>query len=451
MKWEYDTDDDIAALATPYVRSAIAVIRTAGAHCIEKAARCFSRPKALTAAAGGTFLYGKITDPQTGEPVDEVVVSVSRAPHSYTGGDCVEISCHGSLPGIDAVLAALRAAGFRDAGPGEFTMRAFIAGKLDLTQAEAVAALIDSKTKTGHLSSLYALGGHISEELDEIRLMLIRASAAVEVQLDYAEDDLDDKVEIPVDDLRDALRRLRRLVDSYRMSRMMREGVRIALAGRTNSGKSSLFNRLLKENRSIVSDLHGTTRDYLEENVSVDGIPAVLYDTAGLRLTGDAVESEGIERTRKVLDACDLVLYVLNAADGETEEDRQRMAQLTVPYLKIWNKTDLKPAPAGIGCAVSALTGEGVPQLIAAVAERLRQSAGGSDGAQTAAVSDRQRQLLERAVAAVEAALADNGGSVLDGIAIELKEALDAVGELTGETASPDILDAVFSRFCVGK
>lgn len=451
MKWEYDTDEDIAALATPYGRSAIAVIRTAGAGCIEKAARCFSRPKALLSAKGGTFLYGKIINPQTGAAADEVIVCVSRAPRSYTGGDTVEINCHGSLPGIEAVLAALKAAGFRDAAPGEFTMRAFVAGKLDLTQAEAVASLIDSKTQKGHLSSLYALAGNISEQLAEIRTLLIRASAAVEVQLDYAEDDLDDKVEVPIDDLREASRRLRTLLDSYKMSRILREGTRIALAGRTNSGKSSLFNRLLKENRSIVSDVHGTTRDYLEETVSIDGIPAVLYDTAGLRSTADAIESEGIERTQKVLDACDLVLYVLNAAEGETEEDRRQTAQLSVPFVKVWNKSDLKPSAVADAAAVSALTGEGIGELIAVIADRLRRNAAATEGEAPFAVTERQRRLLEKALAAVNAALNDSCGTVLDGIALELKEALDALGELTGESASADILDAVFSRFCVGK
>ena len=204
MTGKYDTEDEIAALATPRAAGAIAVIRTSGKRCLEKASRCFSRPKALKAAPGGTFLYGKILDPATKEAVDEVIVSVSRAPRSYTGGDCLEISCHGGIPGVGAVLAALRAVGFRDALPGEFTLRAFINGKLDLTQAEAVASLIDAKTKTMHEASLRTLDGAVFRELSEIRRILIDASAAVEVQLDYAEDDLDDAVAVPVHCFRDS-------------------------------------------------------------------------------------------------------------------------------------------------------------------------------------------------------------------------------------------------------
>ena len=450
MKREYDTEDDIAALATPRAVGAIAVIRTSGKRCLEKAARCFSRPKALKAAEGGTFLYGKILHPTTKEPIDDVIVSVSRAPRSYTGGDCLEISCHGGIPGVDAVLAALREAGFRDAEPGEFTMRAFINGKLDLTQAEAVASLIDAKTKAMHTASLRTLDGAVSRELSEIRRILIDVSAAVEVQLDYAEDDLDDAVVVPAAELEEAALRLRRLSDSYKVGRLMREGVKIALAGRTNSGKSSLFNRLLNEERSIVSDIHGTTRDYLEESVTIAGFPVVLYDTAGLRRSDDRIEAEGIERAHRILDACDLVLYVVNAVDGETDEDRRRLERIRTPILKVINKIDLKAPPAGFnGIPVSAATGEGLSGLIEALADRLKSEAGTAE--LPFAVNERQAQLVRRALTAVEAALTDNGGAVLDGIAIELKEALDAVGELTGETASPDILDAVFSRFCVGK
>lgn len=450
MKREYDTEDDIAALATPRAVGAIAVIRTSGKRCLEKAARCFSRPKALKAAEGGTFLYGKILHPTTKEPIDDVIVSVSRAPRSYTGGDCLEISCHGGIPGVDAVLAALREVGFRDAEPGEFTMRAFINGKLDLTQAEAVASLIDAKTKAMHTASLRTLDGAVSRELSEIRRILIDVSAAVEVQLDYAEDDLDDAVVVPVAELEEAALRLRRLSDSYKVGRLMREGVKIALAGRTNSGKSSLFNRLLNEERSIVSDIHGTTRDYLEESVTIAGFPVVLYDTAGLRRSDDRIEAEGIERAHRILDACDLVLYVVNAVDGETDEDRRRLERIRTPILKVINKIDLKTPPAGFnGIPVSAATGEGLSGLIEALADRLKSEAGTSEP--PFAVNERQSQLVRRALTAVEAALADGGGVVLDGIAMELKEALDAVGELTGETASADILDAVFSRFCVGK
>ena len=450
MKREYDTEDDIAALATPRAVGAIAVIRTSGKRCLEKAARCFSRPKALKAAEGGTFLYGKILHPTTKEPIDDVIVSVSRAPRSYTGGDCLEISCHGGIPGVDAVLAALRAVGFRDALPGEFTLRAFINGKLDLTQAEAVASLIDAKTKTMHEASLRTLDGAVFRELSEIRRILIDASAAVEVQLDYAEDDLDDAVAVPVAELEEAALRLRRLADSYKVGRLMREGVKVALSGRTNSGKSSLFNRLLNEERSIVSDIHGTTRDYLEESVTVAGFPVVLYDTAGLRSSGDRVEAAGIERARRILDACDFVLYVVSAADGETDEDRRCLGQIRRPVLKVINKIDLKAPPAGYdGVPVSAATGEGLSGLVDALAVRLKSAAGTAE--LPFAVNERQAQLVRRALTAVEAALADGGGVVLDGIAMELKEALDAVGELTGETASADILDAVFSRFCVGK
>ena len=433
----------IVALSTAVGRSAIAVVRMSGDDCVEIAKKIFSpfpcQPNLLKPGVLKTRNF------------DEHAMCVYfAAPRSYTGEDVVEFHCHGGTAVPQAVIEACLDSGAVMAQNGEFSKRAFINGKLDLTQAEAVASLIDAKTKAMHTASLRTLDGAVSRELSEIRRILIDASAAVEVQLDYAEDDLDDAVAVPVAELEEAALRLRRLSDSYKVGRLMREGVKIALAGRTNSGKSSLFNRLLNEERSIVSDIHGTTRDYLEESVTIAGFPVVLYDTAGLRRSDDRIEAEGIERAHRILDACDLVLYVVNAVDGETDEDRRRLERIRTPILKVINKIDLKAPPAGFnGIPVSAATGEGLSGLIEALADRLKSEAGTSEP--PFAVNERQSQLVRQALTAVEAALADNGGAVLDGIAIELKEALDAVGELTGETASPDILAAVFSRFCVGK
>ncbi|MBN2628622.1 MAG: tRNA uridine-5-carboxymethylaminomethyl(34) synthesis GTPase MnmE, partial [Spirochaetales bacterium] len=348
----YNRDDMIGALATPLAESALAVIRCSGPGIIEACAELFRPGKALAEAPGNTLVYGKIVDPDTGAVLDEVLASVFRAPRSYTGQDSVEFSCHGSLPGVQAVLGLLRKRGIRQASPGEFTFRAFLNGKMDLTRAEAVQEIVSAKSAASQSLALNRLSGAIEREINRIKDDLLLLVAAVSIALDYPEDEIDDRVVLDESRLDRAAQGIDRLLATYRTGQIYRDGVRLVLTGRTNAGKSSLFNLILREERSIVSEVHGTTRDYLESWISLGGIPVRLYDTAGLRDADNPVEREGIRRAGEIVDRANLILYLVDASEGLNGEDRAFLAarrEGTPPVIPLWNKADLsdKPAPAG--------------------------------------------------------------------------------------------------------
>ncbi len=450
----YDTDELITALATPWGESALAAVRTSGNGCIEAASVCFSRSEAIAAAESGTIQYALMCDPATGEAVDEVTAAVYRAPSGYTGQDSVEIFCHGSLPGIQRILEILHAAGFRDARPGEFTLRAFINGKLDLTRAEAVQELVTAKSRKAHSLALGRLSGNLFREIDAVKQQLVELLSAVEVQLDYAEDEIEELVAIPADHLRLLQQTAARLAETYRTGRLYAEGARVVLAGRTNSGKSSLFNLFLKEDRSIVSEIHGTTRDYIESWITVRGVPIRLFDTAGYRFAEDVIEAEGIRRSEKIAGAADLVLYLIDGSRGLAAGEKKDLQKTfkNIPTLLIWNKTDIShEAPPAGSIAVSAVSGAGFADLEKAIITRL---AGKDISQETDSMIDslRQKELLEQA-AEYLAAAADSIDErmPLDITAPEIAGAIDALGEITGEITSADILDKIFSGFCVGK
>ena len=453
---EYNTDDSIAALATGWEESALAVIRTSGSDCIQRASEVFSNSSSLLAAEGGRVVYGFVINPDTGEKVDEVLAAVFRAPKSYTGEDSVEFFCHGGLPAVSTMLAALKRGGFRDAGPGEFTMRAFINGKLDLTRAEAVHEIVTAKTARAHGLALNRLSGALEERIDRLKKRIVDMLSQVELLLDYPEDELDGQAsEYPLDE--GELSRLgqdvEHLAESFKAGRVFREGVPVALAGRTNAGKSSLFNLLLKEDRAIVSEIHGTTRDYIESWITVNGIPLRLFDTAGLRASENPVEAEGIKRSGAVIADAGIVLYLVDSDEGLNAEDENFIAQFEDPsrLILLWSKVDQggKAAPPGF-LSVSAMTSEGLSGLEQALAE----AALGKKGLDDDVVIDsiRQRDLLLRAAEAVRTARSAAAEEApLDVAAMELKDAVDALGEITGEVSSADILNNIFSNFCVGK
>lgn len=453
---EYNTDDSIAALATGWEESALAVIRTSGADCISMASAVFSNSKGLLSAEGGTIVYGFVINPDTGERVDEVLAAVFRAPKSYTGEDSVEFFCHGGLPAVSTMLASLKRGGFRDAGPGEFTMRAFINGKLDLTRAEAVHEIVTAKTARAHSLALNRLSGALENRIDGLKKRIVDMLSSVELLLDYPEDELDGQTaEYPLyeDQLKALSLDVERLAESFSAGRVFREGVPVALAGRTNAGKSSLFNLLLKEDRAIVSEIHGTTRDYIESWITVKGIPLRLFDTAGLRNSENPVEAEGIKRSGEVIADAGIVLYLVDSAAGLDDEDRNFIENFEDKshLILLWSKTDMGAVPPPPGfIPVSAVSGEGLSGLEAALAE----SAIGKKGLEDEVVIDsiRQRDLLKRAAEAirkVQSAAAVE--APLDAAAMELKDAVDALGEITGEVSSADILNNIFSNFCVGK
>jgi len=446
----YSTDDCIAALATPWGRSALAVIRTSGPGAVELLAPAFSRPRKLRDAAGGGMIHGFLMDPASGEKVDEVVLGVFRGPKSYTGEDSVEIFCHGSPPGIDGILGLLRGLGFRPAEPGEFTFRAFFHGRMDLTRAEAVTEIVAAETRKAHSLALHRLAGTLAARIDEAKALLIRARAAVEIGLDYPEGEAPE-VPLPLEETARAAEVLRRLLATYREGLLHRDGARVALAGRTNAGKSSLFNLFLREERSIVSEEPGTTRDYIESRLDLGGVPVLLYDTAGLRDSSDPAETEGVRRARTLIDGAALVVYLVDAAFGETREDREALDDLGPRALAVWNKIDLAPGPAPEGrLRLSTRTGEGFPELAAEILRRLR---GGEAPAGDEPVIDsaRQKTLLERGLRALERFQARAGRLPLDVVGEDLAEALRVLGEITGETTSDEVLAQMFSRFCLGK
>lgn len=445
----YDTLDPICALATPWSPSALAVIRTTGQGSIEAFSRFFSRPKALLGAPGHSALHGRVVD-ATGQTLDDVVVTVYRGPASSTGQDGVEISAHGSLPGLRSILGALTTGGFRPAGPGEFTLRAFLNGKLDLTEAEAVHEVVTAKTSRAQSLALERLSGAVSDRIDGLKNDLVGVVALLNVQLDYAEDDVAD-LDPPVAALEAVLTQTRALAATYRTGRVYQDGLRVALVGQTNAGKSSLFNLFLKEDRSIVSDEHGTTRDWLEAWVSLDGVPLRLIDTAGLRDTDNKVEREGIRRSREVIDSADVLLYLVDGTRGADDADRSFLEEHAADprLVTVLTKADLVATRAP-GLWVSSATAEGFDALEAALKAQVPQAPEGGGGAVIDSL--RQKQLLDRACAALETALAGaRTGVPLDMLFLDVKEALDAFGEITGEVTSADILTRMFSGFCVGK
>ncbi len=454
-------DDPIAAAATPFGRSALAIVRCSGEGCIELLAPAFNRPDALRAAKGHTVLYGRLLDRDV---VDELTAIVYRAPKSYTGEDSVELVCHGNPVTIEAILSLLRRLGFRAAEPGEFTLRAFLAGKLDLTQAEAVAELIESRTQRSRVLALHRLSGSVAQRINAVKHHLVDVSAAVEIHLDYPEED-SGEVEAPIAAVEAAISDLARLGATYATGKRLRDGVPVAIAGRTNAGKSSLFNLLLREDRSIVSEVHGTTRDYIEQGIELNGVPVTLYDTAGLRETVEQIESEGIRRSEQIMANAAAVIYLVDGAEPPSEDRwryeleavRQRSGATVVP---VWHKIDLviEGAQPSVGAAVpegfvgvSSVTGEGLDRLREALREAVLPDAGLESEA-AVIESDRQKELIERALAALRSVRAGLHDDVpLDLIAVDLQDALSALGEITGEVSSDDILDAMFSKFCVGK
>ncbi len=457
----YQTEEPIAALATPFASSALAVVRTSGTGAVDLVARCFSRPRRLRQAAHGTLHHGVFSDPESREAIDDVVLGVYRAPGGYTGEESVEIFCHGSLPGIQRILEALRAVGFRDAQPGEFTFRAFINGKMDLTRAEAVQEIVGSKSGKAHSFAFQRLSGTLHQRIDEQKQELADVLSILELQLDYAEDEIEEEIPVPAETIEAAAGRLQQLADTYQAGRLYHEGVTIALAGKTNAGKSSLFNLFLKQDRSIVSDVHGTTRDYIESWIALEGVPVRLYDTAGFRYIGiddaDDIEQEGMLRSRDVVDRAELVLYVCDGVAGlnDQEQDLFHQKRQDPRYLFLWNKCDspeVSPSPEG-ALPVSAHSGEGFARLEAEILRRLPGSAGEASRDQEVMIdSFRQKELLDRAVSALrEAHRAVGTAMPMDVIASELQEALAALGELTGALTPDDILDRIFSGFCVGK
>ncbi|NLM01040.1 MAG: tRNA uridine-5-carboxymethylaminomethyl(34) synthesis GTPase MnmE [Treponema sp.] len=467
----YTPEEPIAAIATALAPSALAIIRTSGKDCIQLVSRIFSRPKTLLNAEGNSLVYGWIEDSMTNQTekkvkIDEVMLGIYKAPKSFTGEDMVEIFCHGGTRSVLAIYSVLLKNGFRQAEKGEFTFRGFINGKTDLTKAEAIREIIDSRTDAARSRAAGRLSGNLFNQIDEVKRLIIDTVASIEVEIEYPEDEETIADVFNKENLFSAEKKLIQLSKSWAAEKLYQDGARIILCGKTNAGKSSLFNVLLKEERAIVSDIEGTTRDWLESWISFDGIPARLFDTAGLRITDDTIEKRGVEMTKDLSRDADLILYVIDSFIGKTQEDDEFINYTKkegIPLVIVFNKSDKKQTDMKQNDSVqnhfvnvSAKTGYGIDKLTKLVREIL-QGNNKTDRQSAGLGSQRQKIAVDEALECVQHALGkgDDGHIVLelplDAIVQDLENALVALSEITGETSPEDILDSIFSNFCVGK
>ncbi len=454
-------DDTIAAIATPLGEGGLAVIRISGPRALAVADGCFvpagkSGPRP-SAAPTHTLHYGRIL--HRGRPVDEVMLAVMRAPRTLTREDVVEITCHGGMLAAKAVLDAVLENGARAAGPGEFTRRAFLNGRIDLAQAEAVADLIQARTELALAAANEQLAGRLSQRVNQLRDDLLKILAHVEAHIDFPDED------IAPDTRQQLLARLERgigfmdgLLRTADEGRILRRGIRAAIIGRPNAGKSSLLNQLLGHDRAIVSPVPGTTRDTIEETANIRGLPVVFVDTAGLREAGDDIEAEGIRRSREALERAELVLHVLDGSEPLTAQDERYLAEFGGKMrILVRNKADLTPRlalPAGLNAPVievSCLAGTGIEALKDAIKEAVWAGKVGAEMLEVM-INSRHQEALGRAGAATQRAIkALRENLTPELVAMDLRIATDAVGEIVGRTATEDLLDVIFSQFCIGK
>ena len=469
---------DSCAIAAQASQGAIALIRTSGEQSLELLARVFSRPRALLEAKGNSVVYGWIKN-QAGVLIDEALVNVYRSPRSYTGEDGADISCHGGSAAAYAILETLRKTGFKDALPGEFTFRAFLNGKIDLTRSESVMELVSARTKGALEHAVQRLSGALEKEIKTIRDTLLEAVSAAELYLDYPEDETGEELlntALYRTAAEDALEKLKSLAVSYDRERLYQDGALAVIAGRPNAGKSSLFNALLNEDRSIVTEIPGTTRDWIEAFTSIKGIPLRLADTAGLRDVfpdTDKAEIQGITRSKSLVNEADIILYTVDACAGLCKEDMEFLAGYSENILiLVWNKidhTEAQPAPyeekkcnAFTVTPVSTVTGKGIEELCDVINDLLMhpfQKKSLSDGLNTCFTgsqaglgTQRQKEITENVISLLEEALfLMEKNESLDIIAPFLRESLNTLGTITGEVSTADILEKMFSRFCLGK
>lgn len=450
----------IAAISTAQGEGGIGVIRISGESAIEIADKIFKNinNKKLTDMKGYTAAFGKIIF--GGEEIDEAVALVFRAPHSYTGENVVELSCHGGVYVTARVLRAALDSGARPAEPGEFTKRAFLNGKMDLTEAEAVADIISARSKSAARAALCVKDGALRAKLDNIKNDLLNLASHLSAWADYPEEDIAEVTDDMIFDACDkAISSLSHLLDTYDSGQAVKEGIDTVIAGRPNVGKSTLMNLLSGSERSIVTDIPGTTRDVVEDTVLVGDVILRLSDTAGLRSTNDEVEKIGVEKARKRLEQCGLLLAVLDNSRELNDEDFSLLKEAkNVPTIVIINKTDLVGKLDTDKIAdycdniikVSAASGEGKEEIISAVrkiagTDKLNPSEG-------ILSNERQRTTVVNALRSVtEAKESLKNGMTYDAVTVSLEEAISAVLELTGERVSEEIVDRVFHNFCVGK
>ncbi|HCV8108087.1 TPA: tRNA uridine-5-carboxymethylaminomethyl(34) synthesis GTPase MnmE [Staphylococcus aureus] len=456
--------DTITSISTPMGEGAIGIVRLSGPQAVEIADKLYKGKHLLNDVPSHTINYGHIIDPESKEVVEEVMVSVLRAPKTFTREDIIEINCHGGILTINRVLELTMTYGARMAEPGEFTKRAFLNGRIDLSQAEAVMDFIRSKTDRASKVAMNQIEGRLSDLIKKQRQSILEILAQVEVNIDYPEyDDVEDATtEFLLEQSKEIKQEINRLLDTGAQGKIMREGLSTVIVGKPNVGKSSMLNNLIQDNKAIVTEVAGTTRDVLEEYVNVRGVPLRLVDTAGIRETEDIVEKIGVERSRKALSQADLILFVLNNNEALTQEDytlyevvKNEDVIVIVNKMDLEQNIDINEVKDMIGntplIQTSMLKQEGIDELEIQIRDLLF---GGEVQNQdmTYVSNSRHISLLKQARQTIQDAIdAAESGVPMDMVQIDLTRTWEILGEIIGETASDELIDQLFSQFCLGK
>ncbi len=449
----------IAAIATPHGTGGISVIRVSGSECINICDKIFRAKsnKSLVDAKTHTIHYGNIA--VDGKIIDEVLVSVMRAPNTFTREDTVEINCHGGLVVTEKVLLAVISAGATLAAPGEFTKRAFLNGRIDLSQAEAVIDIINSPSSLALSVAANQLGGSLSEDINNLRDSILEILAQINVTIDYPEEDIDDiEKEELITKLKDAREKMSALLESSHRGKLIKDGINTVICGKPNVGKSSILNLLARDARAIVTDIAGTTRDVIEERITIGNAVLNVFDTAGIRNTSDTIESLGIDKSKECIKNAELVLFVADSVTGISEEDKEIFESLDKKnVIVILNKSDIADIKADklfedyTVIKLSAKTGTGLDDLSSAVEEmfKLGQISAGDNNAIT---NLRHKEALGSALNSLSAAIVSLEECIpYDIVSIDLTDCASRLGEITGKTVSDEIVDKIFARFCLGK
>lgn len=432
--FSYELDTPIYALATPYSPSALAIVRVSGKGSLSLFYPYFTGK--LETSKSSSVTHGYVID-KMGEKIDEVMVIKYEKGSGYTREEALEIISHGSLEVIKRISLLLENIGFREALRGEFTYRAFLSGRMDLTEAEAVEELVKSKSEYSRKESLSRLTGSIRREAENAKGEILNILASLEVYLDYGEDELIESWVFPEERVNKIISRLSLIRDTYSSSSLYSNGAKVVICGKTNAGKSSLFNALLKENRAIVSDEEGTTRDYIKEDCLFLDIPVSLYDTAGLRETSNSIEKEGINKTNKLIEDADVIIHLLDEDEEEGDDEKT---------VYVHSKSDLKRV-GELYC--SSQTGEGIKNVVSEVVNKLKKNIEIKEGIPSIE-SKRQRDCIDNTIKALKRAIDDKDSSY-DLLSLSFQEALSSLSLLSGEVVNDDILEEIFSSFCLGK
>jgi len=452
MYIDYQMEDTIVAISTPPGEGAIGIVRLSGKDAISIVNKIFSVP--IDGAESHRIFYGFIQDPDTKEKIDEVIVSVMRAPRSYTRQDVVEINCHGGYIPLNRTLSLVVRAGARPAEPGEFTKRAFLNGRIDLTQAEAVIDIIRAKTSKAEKVALAQLSGALGRKINTLRERLIEILAHIEAYIDFPEEEIEpDSLTTITSKTEDIIRELSEMLKTYEEGRLIKEGVRVAIVGKPNVGKSSLLNTLLKVDRAIVTESPGTTRDIIEEHMEIDGLTIRIMDTAGIREAHDMAEIEGVKRSLKAIEHSDIVLAVFDGSLPLTKEDLEVIEKTKErPTISVLNKSDLPQRDIDIPNAIriSTKTEQGIDRLKKEIYNLSIKSTQDYEG--IIITNLRHKTALENSKERLRSALsALKEGLPLELISLELRESVQSLASLTGEITNEDILEKIFSDFCIGK